>query len=1171
MAAQSNRTVTLTLNANTTGTEGITDLASELKKLAKEGGDAAPEFDRLSKELDSIAKQQDAVNAMEALVTAIKGTTTTLQTAKKAADDEKVSLDTLRASLKLASDAENAQAAKLREATAARHASNVAHKEAKLVLDTFTAGLGGAKRVTDDLRDEYNRLKKAVADANLEWGAAKIGVANLTPEYVRLKAATKEVAESVDKQENEFRKATATATAATAEYTTLRDTLADVSARAAKLGVDIKNLSGEQNRLKQTTAQLTNAGTALKQSLVAPGEAALTSAQKIERAFAGTGVASVNKLEAEIRQINSALMKLATDATITGDEFDTAFARGKARIASLEAEIKKAGSTSQDTGNSFRSMFAQVAPATLIFNGVSAAIAAIGNAASQIPQVAVKFESIERSLRILTGTTASARKEMAYLNGVAQRTGGDIVSLSQAYIKLTAATKDTNLEGAQTRRTFEAITGAMGALGASADDTAGAVTAITQMMSKGVVSQEEMRQQLGERLPGALQAMAKEMGITTAELNELINSGKLASNDAIPALTRALETLYKTSEQNDSLAGQWNRFTTSLKVAAAAIGESGILQALIKVGQIGAGSIGTLVEGFLFAGKAALSVGDALRTWDVTKLDYAAEKARELKDRLYALFGGTEKTAKSTADLANAAKSAGDEFFVTAEGMRMLTRDALGASDSFIKFSVDNTRAANAAENLATVARKVAESTRASGEASITAANALGDEVDKRGTATVVAENNAAALMKVVAAETAVLAVMKEQAVERAKRLAETTGGDATQEKLLKELNDEIVKRTEVIAGIQKQADATRLLAEALKLEAETPKDNSGRLAELKQLHEEYTAALAQSRAEVEAGTISLKELAEVEDEARKVKALYIDALKDEAEKTKALGSQKKAQFDLDTASVNMAITLQKSALQTAKLRGDEYGVMQATNEIRKLEIQLIEIQAKQKKVEAEAILLTVKAERELLKTKGLLTDAKEAELKASEIGAQAKIKESEILQETTKQMKELADATYLYPGVAVLAAEGAEKLADQLDGVADSAARAAREVNGLSGTRVGGTGVRGTPAPGTLSADGFMSQMLGGGGSPSVTYQVDPTKRVTEVDNSSKLSSVPALQLLNQQQSAGAPATSAPAPTPVNITIGGRTQSLNVATPADAQQLTNILRMLESASSRTF
>jgi len=42
------------------------------------------------------------------------------------------------------------------------------------------------------------------------------------------------------------------------------------------------------------------------------------------------------------------------------------------------------------------------------------------------------------------------------------------------------------------------------------------------MASKGVVSMEELRGQLGEALPGALQAAASGMGVTTVDLIKLV-------------------------------------------------------------------------------------------------------------------------------------------------------------------------------------------------------------------------------------------------------------------------------------------------------------------------------------------------------------------------------------------------------------------------------------------------------------------------------------------------------------------------------------------------------------------------------------------------------------------------------------------------------------------------
>jgi tape measure domain-containing protein len=63
----------------------------------------------------------------------------------------------------------------------------------------------------------------------------------------------------------------------------------------------------------------------------------------------------------------------------------------------------------------------------------------------------------------------------------------------------------------------------------SADQMSRANVAIAQSFSKGIVSQEELRGQLSEALPSAIQIAARAYGITTKELNKLISAGELSS------------------------------------------------------------------------------------------------------------------------------------------------------------------------------------------------------------------------------------------------------------------------------------------------------------------------------------------------------------------------------------------------------------------------------------------------------------------------------------------------------------------------------------------------------------------------------------------------------------------------------------------------------------------
>jgi tape measure domain-containing protein len=56
-----------------------------------------------------------------------------------------------------------------------------------------------------------------------------------------------------------------------------------------------------------------------------------------------------------------------------------------------------------------------------------------------------------------------------------------------------------------------------------------AAIAIQQMSGKGVISMEELRQQLGEAVPTAMQSMADAAGVTMAKLVKEISTGTVSA------------------------------------------------------------------------------------------------------------------------------------------------------------------------------------------------------------------------------------------------------------------------------------------------------------------------------------------------------------------------------------------------------------------------------------------------------------------------------------------------------------------------------------------------------------------------------------------------------------------------------------------------------------------
>ena len=165
----------------------------------------------------------------------------------------------------------------------------------------------------------------------------------------------------------------------------------------------------------------------------------------------------------------------------------------------------------------------------------------VKNFTESIIQAGIATDKLNNTFKFTTGSTAGAASEIAYLHEVSSRLGLSLGSTANAYAKLTAASVGTVLAGQQTKDIFEAVSAASTVMGLSADETGGALLAISQMISKGTVSAEELRGQLGERLPGAFQMAARAMGVTTAELGKLLESGSIATTDFLPKLAAEIK------------------------------------------------------------------------------------------------------------------------------------------------------------------------------------------------------------------------------------------------------------------------------------------------------------------------------------------------------------------------------------------------------------------------------------------------------------------------------------------------------------------------------------------------------------------------------------------------------------------------------------------------------
>ena len=125
-------------------------------------------------------------------------------------------------------------------------------------------------------------------------------------------------------------------------------------------------------------------------------------------------------------------------------------------------------------------------------------------------------------------------EDMEFLQRQANRLGIELGTLATEYSRFAIATQGTNLQGERTRRIFLSVAEAARVARISNAQMAGIFNALTQIVSKGTVQMEELKQQLGDRLPGALQIMADGLGITTAELIKMTSQNQITSDALLP-------------------------------------------------------------------------------------------------------------------------------------------------------------------------------------------------------------------------------------------------------------------------------------------------------------------------------------------------------------------------------------------------------------------------------------------------------------------------------------------------------------------------------------------------------------------------------------------------------------------------------------------------------------
>jgi len=174
----------------------------------------------------------------------------------------------------------------------------------------------------------------------------------------------------------------------------------------------------------------------------------------------------------------------------------------------------------------------------------AAAVAQLNPLVQMMTETMRTINPIETRFNTIGGSPEKGADLMQFAETVSRNLNTPLLASLEGYSKLTAAAKGGKLEGQDTQELFVGISNAISALGLNAQDASLIFLAFQQVISKGKVAAEELRGQIGERLPGVMQMAAKSMDMSLREFGDTLDRGEIQANTFLPKFGPLLTETY---------------------------------------------------------------------------------------------------------------------------------------------------------------------------------------------------------------------------------------------------------------------------------------------------------------------------------------------------------------------------------------------------------------------------------------------------------------------------------------------------------------------------------------------------------------------------------------------------------------------------------------------------
>lgn len=388
------------------------------------------------------------------------------------------------------------------------------------------ASVASVRRASLELRRD---MQDAAASAKVGWKDAQNGVKDLAAEIGRVGVPTSQM-------------------------------VADNARLAASAAANKMAYNELQIAIEQYTRVLRNQN-ATQQDIAAAQERARNALQGAQNAMVNTSGAARQTATAE-RDLGNA----GRDGANGTNELDKS-------LQSLFANSRRSLSL-------FQRLRGEVLSLISSYVGLYAAIEGV----NKVIQASMQMQAVESRLNVVTGgDPKQTAAELAWVKGEADRLGFSLTTLAGEWSKFSVSAQASNFTMDQTRKIFTSVSEAGRVLKLDSQRMEQAFVAITQMMSKGTIQMEELRQQLGEHIPGAFALMAKAAGVSGAELTKMMEKGQLTS-DYLLKFADVLDQRFggQLDKSLQMTQAELGRFQTAVTLALNEIANSGVLEAFTK-------------------------------------------------------------------------------------------------------------------------------------------------------------------------------------------------------------------------------------------------------------------------------------------------------------------------------------------------------------------------------------------------------------------------------------------------------------------------------------------------------------------------------------------------------------------------------------------------------------